>query len=96
MDLKEAYRVLIEMLDSFESWYPMKAGFESDEMEMRKNRFAVTKLNLELGEYTGEDYEYLLCFQDLTVGYPRYTEAIKIFIEALSLEYGWINGRIWS
>ena len=89
VDLKSAYEVLNEMMDNFEDWFPMKPTDTEEDLVSYKNRFAGTKLCLEVGEYTGDDYDYLHYLQGVVSKYPRYYQAIRTFINALSREYRW-------
>ena len=90
MELREAYRVLNEMMKSFETWFPIEESDTEEDIEMYKGRFATTKLCLELGEYTREDYEYLFFVHEMVVDNINYYKAIGTFIGALYKEYGWI------
>ena len=60
--------VLSDMEATFEQWYPEHFDFLPEEeqehltqaeMKEAKKQFSRTKLNLELGEYTSADYDYL-------------------------------------
>lgn len=88
-DLKEAFHVLNEMMDNFEDWFPIDESDTEEDVESYKNRFAGTKLCLELGEYSGDDYDYLHYIQGVVAGNPRFYQAIRTFIGALSREYRW-------
>lgn len=90
MELREAYQVLNEMMKSFETWFPIEESDTKEDIENYKERFAATKLCLELGEYTRDDYDYLFIVRDMVVENINYYEAIGVFIVALSKEYGWI------
>ncbi|MBK5262724.1 MAG: hypothetical protein JJE17_09170 [Peptostreptococcaceae bacterium] len=90
MQLQEAYQVLNEMMKTFETWFPIEDSDTKEEIEMYKERFAATKLCIELGEYTKDDYEYLFFIYGLVVDNMVYYKAIGVFIGALSEEYGWI------
>ncbi len=90
MELKEAYRVLNEMMVAFENWFPLDDSDTKEELVMYKERFAATKLCLELGEYAREDYEYLFFINGIVTENEKYCKAISTFIGALSEEYGWI------
>ena len=90
MEIKEAYKILNEMMDSFETWFPASESDTEEEMGMYKARFAETKLQLELGEYSGEDKEYLSYIQEILAKNSRYQKTIGVFIRELSEEYGWI------
>ena len=90
MELQEAYSVLNDMMKSFEEWFPVEDLEDEESIELYKERFASTKLCLELGEYTREDYEYLFHIRRLVLENEIYYEAIEVFIIALSGEYGWI------
>ncbi|HMM69965.1 MAG TPA: hypothetical protein PKD08_05660 [Gudongella oleilytica] len=57
---------------------------------MYKEGFARTKLCLELGEYSREDYDYLFYIHEIVVDDAKFYKAISTFIGALSEEYGWI------
>lgn len=89
MDLKEAFHVLNEMMNTFEDWFPLDESDTEEDLESYKNRFAGTKLCLELGEYSGDDYDYLHYIQGVVAGNPRFYQAIRTFISALSREYRW-------
>ncbi len=52
--------------------------------------FARCKLNLELGEYTRDDLDYLYQIYDTVKENEEYRAAIMAFIAALTDEYGWI------
>lgn len=90
MELKEAYQVLNEMMKTFEIWFPIDDSYTKEEIEMYKERFARTKLCLELGEYSREDYDYLFYIHEVVADNAKYDRAISAFIGALSEEYGWI------
>jgi hypothetical protein len=90
MKRQEAYQVLNEMMKSFETWFPIEESDTKEDIEICKGRFATTKLCLELGEYTGEDYDYLFFIREMVVDNTNYYKAIGVFIAALSEEYGWI------
>ena len=78
------------MMVAFENWFPLDDSDTKEEIEMYKERFAATKLCLELGEYSREDYEYLIFINDIVAENEKYRKAISAFIGALSEEYGWI------
>jgi hypothetical protein len=82
--------VLNEMMKTFETWFPIDDSDTKEEIEMYKNGFARTKLCLELGEYSRDDYEYLFYIQNTVIENSYYYKAIQTFIFALSEEYGWI------
>lgn len=90
MEIKEAYQVLNEMMNTFEGWFPIDETDSKNDIETYRERFAATKLCLELGEYTRYDYEYLFFVCDIVVDRKLYFKAINVFISALSEEYGWI------
>ena len=90
MEIKEAYLVLNKMMNTFEDWFPLEDTITKEEMETYKERFAATKLSLELGEYTRDDYDYLFFVRDRVADRKLYSKAINVFISALSEEYGWI------
>ena len=46
-------------MDDFDSWFPFDGTEDEEEKEMYREGFARCKLNLELGEYTGEELDYL-------------------------------------
>ena len=64
MRYKEAYPVLRKMMDDFDSWFPFDGTEDEEEKEMYREGFARCKLNLELGEYTGEELDYLYQIYD--------------------------------
>ena len=84
-ELEEAYVVLETMYKDFKTWFPFEPGDDKDQMA---ERFAITKLNLELGEYTFEDLEYLKWLRKQISAAKGYDDAIGIFVRALSSEYG--------
>ena len=90
MHYKEAYPVLKKMMDSFDSWFPFDGTEDEEEREMYQEGFARYKLNLELGEYTRDDLDYLYQIYDTVKDDEEYKAAIMAFIVALSDEYGWI------
>jgi len=90
LDIKEAFSVLNQMMDSFEKWFPIGEADTKEDIEIDKESFAATKLCLELGEYTRCDYDYLFWLRGIVADDEYYTTAIGVFIEALSHEYGWI------
>lgn len=90
MHNKEAYPVLRKMMDDFDSWFPFDGTEDEEEKEMYREGFARCKLNLELGEYTGEELDYLYQIYDTVKKHEEYRDAIMAFIIALSDVYGWI------
>ncbi|MCD8293711.1 MAG: hypothetical protein LUE27_00480 [Clostridia bacterium] len=89
MDLEEAYEALRIMESDFENWYPVD---EDDEfgMQFYKDMFSHTKLMLEIGEYTGGDFEYLKGLLSILEGdddHTYYNETIMTFYGALLGEY---------
>ena len=84
-ELKDAYDILETMYINFKTWFPFEPGDDKDQMA---ERFAITKLNLELGEYTFEDLEYLKWLRTQTSAVKDYGDAVGIFVRALSSEYG--------
>lgn len=91
MHYKEAYPVLHKMMEDFDHWFPFGGTEDHDEKEMYREGFARCKLNLELGEYTEDDLDYLCRIFDVVKDYnDEYRAAIMAFISALSDEYGCI------
>lgn len=90
MHYKEAYPVLEKMMDDFDSWFPFDGSEDEEERDMYREGFARCKLNLELGEYTRDDLDYLYQIYDTVKDSEEYRAAIMAFIVALSDEYGWI------
>jgi hypothetical protein len=90
MHYKEAYPVLQKMMEDFDSWFPFDGTEDEEEREMYREGFARCKLNLELGEYTRDDLDYLQRIYDTVEDDEEYRGAIMAFIVALSDEYGWI------
>lgn len=95
--IESALWVLGDMEDTFEQWYPQHFDFLPEEEQERftptelkeaKNQFSRTKLNLELGEYGVEDYDYLKEISDRVLDNEQYFEALNTIIYALSEEYG--------
>jgi hypothetical protein len=78
------------MMKNFEAWFPIDDSDTKEEIEMYKEGFARTKLCLELGEYSREDYDYLFYIHEIVVDDAKFYKAISTFIGALSEEYGWI------
>jgi hypothetical protein len=89
-EIKEAFVILNEMMNTFENWFPKKEFDSEEDLEMAKNRFATAKLSLELGEYSNEDDDYLCYIQEQVAENPRYDKAMGTFIKALVKEYGWL------
>lgn len=90
MHYKEAYPVLQKMIEDFDSWFPFDGTEDEEEREMYREGFARCKLNLEIGEYTRDDLDYLHRIYDTVEANEEYRDAIMAFIVALSDEYGWI------
>lgn len=57
-------------------------------MKEVKKQFSRTKLNLELGEYGYEDYDYLKEILDRVLDNEMYFEAVNTHVYVLSVEYG--------
>lgn len=66
--LQDALYILNDMESTFEQWYPQrfdslpeeeKEYLSKSDISEAKEQFCRTKLNLELGEYTVDDYDYL-------------------------------------
>lgn len=89
-EVKQAFSILNDMMKSFGEWFPYDETYTDRDKQDAKNAFARTKLNLELGEYTRDDYEYLFWLINKCVEDEQFYWAIGVFIEALSEEYGWI------
>lgn len=95
--VQDALWVLSDMEATFEQWYPQhfdflpeeeQEHFTPQELEEAKDQFARVKLNLELGEYGVEDYDYLKWIEDRVLDNEQYFEALNTIIYALSEEYG--------
>lgn len=95
--VQDALWVLSDMEDTFEQWYPQhfdflpeekQKHFTPQELEEAKDQFVKVKLNLELGEYGVEDYDYLKWIEDRVLDNEQYLEALNTIIYALSEEYG--------
>lgn len=95
--MQDALWVLSDMEATFEQWYPQHFDFlpeeeqerlSSEELREAKNQFSRTKLNLELGEYTSFDYDYLKEIEDRVLDNDQYFEAVNAIIYALGEEYG--------
>jgi len=84
-EVDTAYAALQEMYDFFQDWFPFEGG---DDREQMAERFAVTKLNLEIAEYSYEDLEYLRWIRTKTSENKEYSEALGLFIRVLSEEFG--------
>ena len=89
--------VLNDMEATFEQWYPEHFDFLPEEeqehltqaeMKEAKKQFSRTKLNLELGEYTSADYDYLKWIEDRVLDNEQYFEAVNTLIYVLGEEYG--------
>lgn len=89
-DLKKAFSILNDMMDRFRAWFPFDETYDESDKQDAEEAFARTKLLLELGEYTENEYEYLFWLREKCAGYEEYDWAIGVFIGALSEEYGWI------
>ena len=84
-EIEDAYGVLGDMYKNFKTWFPFEPGDDKDQMT---ERFAITKLNLELGEYSFEDLEYLKWIRPQASSIKKYSYAIGIFVRVLSSEFG--------
>ena len=84
-EIEEAYDALEEIYKNFKIWFPFEPG---DDKEQMAERFAITKLNLELGEYSFEDLEYLKRLRPQASSIEKYSDAIGVFVRALSSEFG--------
>ena len=84
-EVKDAYDVLEDMCKNFKAWFPFEPGDDKDQMA---ERFAITRLNLELGEYNFEDLEYLKWLRTQASTVKKYGDAIGVFVRALSSEFG--------
>lgn len=89
-NLKKAFSIMNDMMDTFREWFPFDATYDGSDKRDAEDAFARTKLLLELGEYTKDDYEYLFWLREKCAGYEEYEWSIGVFIRALSEEYGWI------
>lgn len=94
--IESALWVLSDMEATFEQWYPRhfdflpeeeQEKFSKSEMKAAKDQFSRTKLNLELGEYSYADYDYLKEILDRVLDNEQYFEAVNTIIYALSEEY---------
>ena len=56
-EIEQAYLVLNEMIESFTEWFPFDETYSDNDKQDAENAFARTKLCLELGEYSRDDYE---------------------------------------
>jgi hypothetical protein len=95
--VQDALWVLSDMEATFEQWYPQhfdflpeeeQEHFTPQELEEAKDQFTRVKLNLELGKYSVEDYDYLKWVEDRVLDNEQYFEALNTIIYALSEEYG--------
>lgn len=84
-EINDAYDALEDMYKNFKEWFPFEPGDDKDQMA---ERLAITKLNLEIGEYGFEDLEYLKWLRTQTSTAKKYGDAISVFIRALSSEFG--------
>ena len=89
-ELDRAYPILRDMMDSFREWFPFDESYDEHDKKDAEDAFARTKLLLEIGEYTRDDYEYLFWLDEKCTDNEEYHWAIGVFIRALSDEYGWI------
>ena len=87
-DIQEAFAVFREMMDDFESWYPYDADDTEDDKQDAIDNFARAKLNLELGEYSEWELDYLSWLWQKPIENERYKDAIMVFMGALYEEYG--------
>ncbi len=95
--VQDALYILNDMESTFGQWYPQHFDFlpeeeqenlSKSEMKEAKEQFSRMKLNLELGEYTVDDYDYLQRLIDKVVDNEQYFKALNIIIYALAEEYG--------
>ncbi len=84
-EIDDAYDVLDNMYKNCKTWFPFEPGDDKDQMA---ERFAITKLNLELGEYSFEDLEYMKRIRPRASSIKRYSDAIGVFVRALASEFG--------
>lgn len=84
-EIDDAYDALDNMYKNFKTWFPFEPGDDKDQMA---ERFAITKLNLELAEYSFEDLEYLKRIRPRASSIKRYSDAIGVFVRALASEFG--------
>ena len=89
MNLDCEFSVLQEMMQNFIEWFPFDGSEDEEEREMYRDGFARCKLNLELGEYTADDLDYLRYIEGVVIDNDEYFNVICQFIYALSQEYGW-------
>ena len=58
-EIQEAFSIFREMIDDFENWYPYNENDTEEDKQDAFNSFARAKLNLELGEYSKWELDYL-------------------------------------
>lgn len=87
-EIQEAFTVFREMLDEFENWYPYSEDDTEDDKQDAINSFARANLNLELGEYSAYELDYLSWLWRKPIKNERYKDAILVFMGALYEEYG--------
>lgn len=57
--IQEAFSIFREMMDDFENWYPYNENDTEEDKQDAFNSFARAELNLELGEYSEWELDYL-------------------------------------
>lgn len=57
--IQEAFSIFREMMDDFEKWYPYNENDTEEDKQDAFNSFARAELNLELGEYSEWELDYL-------------------------------------
>ena len=86
--IQEAFSIFREMMDDFENWYPYNENDTEEDKQDAFNSFARAELNLELGEYSEWELDYLSWLWQKPIENERYKNAIMVFMGALYEEYG--------
>ena len=92
-DIQEAFAVFREMMDDFENWYPYDADDTEDDKQDAIDSFARAKLNLELGEYSEWELDYLSWLWRKPIENERYKDAIIVFMGHCTKNTGYKEER---
>ena len=70
--IQEAFSTFREMMDDFENWYPYNENDTEEDKQDAFISFARAKLNLELGEYSEWELDYLSWLWQKVIENERY------------------------
>ena len=70
--IQEAFSTFREMMDDFENWYPYNENDTEEDKQDAFISFARAKLNLELGEYSEWELDYLSWLWQKLIENERY------------------------